>query len=138
MTMIRLAAAIVTALMLFAPLAHAQTDDEKERLALAERIVSRTWDDTKRTVEVIRDQIAATLPVEQRAQFRDQIDANFDFDRYRQLNIAIQARHFTAAELKALDAFYTSPEGQSIMRKMPLAMGEMSPYTQQMMVDAIK
>lgn len=129
----------VMTLSLFGADARAQIADEPDkRAALASRIVERTWGDTRRTIEVMRDQIAATLPIEQRESFRELLNEHFDFERYKQLNTAMMARHFTVAELAALDNFYISPEGQSVMQKMPLVMGEMLPFAQQMIVDAIR
>jgi hypothetical protein len=131
--------AVMAALSLFVTDARAQTDDEPDQRAeLASRIVERTWGDTRRTIEVMRDQIAATLPIEQRESFRELLNEHFDFARYKQLNAAMMARHFTVVELAALENFYVSPEGQSVMQKMPLVMGEMLPFAQQMILDAIR
>ncbi len=135
----RIAVLVLMALSLFAAELRAQSGEEPEkRAALAARIVERTWGDTRRTIEVMRDQIAATLPVDQREAFRELLNEHFDFERYKQLNTAMMSRHFTVAELTALDNFYHSPEGQSVMQKMPLVMGEMLPFAQQMIIDAIR
>jgi hypothetical protein len=135
----RIAVLVVMALSLFAAEIRAQSADEPEKRAeLAARIVDRTWGDTKRTIEVMRDQIAATLPIDQREAFRELLNQHFDFERYKQLNTAMMSRHFTVTELTALDNFYSSPEGQSVMQKMPLVMGEMLPFAQQMIIDAIR
>lgn len=135
----RIAVLVLMTLSLFVVEARAQSDDEPDkRAALATRIVDRTWGDTKRTIEVMRDQIAATLPIDQRESFRELLNEHFDFERYKLLNAAMMARHFTVAELTALDNFYASPEGQSVMHKMPLVMGEMLPFAQQMIIDAIR
>ena len=137
--MTRIAASILIALALLASTARAQSnDDNNQRVALAERIVERTWPDTRRAIDVMRDQIAATLPVEQRDSFRTLLNEHFDYESYRQLNVEMTARHFTVPELTALDNFYASPEGQAVMRKMPQVMGEMMPFAQQMIIEAIR
>ncbi len=48
------------------------------------------------------------------------------------------ARHFTVPELTALDNFYASPEGQSVMRKMPQMMSVVMPFAQKMIIEAIR
>jgi hypothetical protein len=137
--MTRIAATLLLALTLLMPLAQAQDADESDkRVAIASRIVERTWSDTKRTIEIMRDQIAQTLPIDQREIFRDMLNEHFDFTRYKQLNTAMMARHFTVGELTALDNFYASAEGQSVMQKMPLVMSEMMPFAQQLILDAIR
>jgi hypothetical protein len=137
--MTRIVASILIVLALLASTARAQSDDDtNQRVALAESIVERTWPDMRRTIEVMRDQIAATLPVEQRDSFRGMLSEHFDFDRYKELNVIMTARYFTVPELTALNNFYASPEGQSVMRKMPLVMSEMLPYAQQLILEAIK
>lgn len=44
--------------------------------------------------------------------------------------IKLMAKHFTVDELKALTAFYASPEGKSVMKKMPVYMSESMPIIQ--------
>jgi hypothetical protein len=137
--MTRIAATLLMALALLMPIAHAQDADEPDkRAAIAARIVERTWPDTRRTIEIMRDQIAQTLPIDQRETFREMLNEYFDFARYKQLNTAMMARHFTVAELTALENFYASPEGQSVMQKMPLVMSEMLPFAQQLILEAIR
>jgi hypothetical protein len=137
--MIRIAASFLLALVLLTSAVHAQSnDDTNQRVALAERIVERTWPDTRRAIDVMRDQIAATLPVEQRDSFRTLLNDHFDFESYKQLNVEMTARYFTVSELTALDNFYASPEGQSVMRKMPQIMSEMMPFAQKMIIEAIR
>jgi hypothetical protein len=137
--MTRIAASILIVLALLTSTARAQSnDDPNQRVALAERIVERTWPDTRRAIEVMRDQIAATLPVEQRESFRTMLNDHFDYESYKQLKVEMTARHFTVPELTALDNFYASPEGQSVMQKMPQVLSEMIPFAQRMIIEAIR
>jgi hypothetical protein len=45
--------------------------------------------------------------------------------------------NFTAKELDALTAFYSSPEGKSIMTKMPVYMAQIMPYVQSTALKAV-
>ncbi|HWA85529.1 MAG TPA: DUF2059 domain-containing protein, partial [Opitutus sp.] len=47
----------------------------------------------------------------------------------------IYADVFSEAELKAIKAFYLSPEGQSMIAKQPQVMQHLMPYVQQMQRD---
>ncbi len=137
--MTRIAASILIVLALLTSAARAQSNDDiNQRVALAERIVERTWPDTRRAIDVMGDQIAATLPVEQRDLFRGLLSNHFDYESYKQLNVEMTARHFTVPELTALDNFYASPEGQSVMRKMPQMMSVVMPFAQKMIIEAIR
>jgi uncharacterized protein len=131
--------AVVALILAWSPAAPAQeTDEAAARTEIAARVIERTWNDTRRSIEVMRDQIAATLPMDQRESFRQMLDEYFDFERYKKLNIAMMVRHFSVPELTALDNFYSSPEGQSVMQKMPILLSETVPFAQQLIIDAIR
>jgi hypothetical protein len=47
-------------------------------------------------------------------------------------------KHFTAAELEALAGFYGAPLGKSILRKMPVYMGEVMPAINEIMMERVE
>lgn len=49
----------------------------------------------------------------------------------------IYAEVYTEAEMRAIIAFFSSPEGQSMMQKQPLAMAKVMPLVQQMQRDLL-
>jgi len=61
----------------------------------------------------------------------------YDMNELREKMLVAIANHFTTDEIKALTTFYASPEGQSVMKKMPKYMGELMPYIQQKTQEAV-
>jgi len=51
-------------------------------------------------------------------------------------SLASMAKHFTVRELKALTAFYGSPEGRSAIKKFGIYMADVTPVIQQEMLRA--
>lgn len=48
----------------------------------------------------------------------------------KQMSIAMYDKHFTLTEIRDLVAFYRTPSGQSVLRKLPQMMAEMMPALQ--------
>lgn len=76
------------------------------------------------------------VPPEQRAQFEDALgEVNTDT-----LEAAMRrslVRNFTAPELNALAEFYGSPEGRSVMSKLPAYTADVMPAIQQEIIRAV-
>lgn len=54
-----------------------------------------------------------------------QINVMNNWQNMQKLMVEIYQKHFTEEELQATLKFYQSPEGSSMMKKMPLMMGDM-------------
>ena len=54
------------------------------------------------------------------------------------LFIAPMVRHFTTSEIEAMNAFYASPVGQSVLRKFGRYMADIQPTMMELIVQAIR
>lgn len=61
----------------------------------------------------------------------DAMRAAYNMPELRQKLIEVMAKHFTVEELRAMEVFYSTPEGRSIMKKIPQYMSDFMPYIQQ-------
>ncbi len=66
------------------------------------------------------------------------IRKSYDFNDMRARLIETMAKHFTVAEIEALNSFYSKPEGRTVMSKMPAYMNDFMPYIQQQMMVGIQ
>lgn len=89
----------------------------KERLRLA-----ADFDD----IRPVRDQInvdvqrmANLLVAEERDDFMKYVQVRLSYDKLEELSIQTMAKIFTVPELKAMIAYYGSPEGKSADAKVP-------------------
>lgn len=57
-------------------------------------------------------------------EFWDRWLAEVDPTEFEELIVPVYTKHLTAAEMEASIAFYRTPAGRSILRKMPLVMEE--------------
>lgn len=116
--------------------ANAESDDvEAAKFALAKKIIAinPVEDDLNRTI----NQIAERVPANRRALFKSIMDRSIKIDR---LNTAAQLAFtevFTLAELEAMYAFYSSPEGQAVQNKMPQFNERINPVIESMVEDAM-
>lgn len=90
-------------------------DDAKERLALAKDL---------HDIRHIRDAIhadienyAQQIPQGDRENFMRYVALKINFDALEQLSIAYTAEIYTATEMRAMIAYYGSPDGQSAEAK---------------------
>jgi hypothetical protein len=58
------------------------------------------------------------------AEFWDELMASADADELIEMGVAVHVKHLTRAELEAAIAFYSSPEGRSLVAKLPVVMQE--------------
>ncbi|MCB9984229.1 MAG: hypothetical protein H6864_00900 [Micavibrio sp.] len=92
-----------------------QVDDAQERLQL-----SRELHDIKRVKESVLqniDNVARSLPRHEQEDFKKYIELNVNFDDLEEKSIAIAAKTYTIAELKAMIAYFGSNEGRSAEAK---------------------
>jgi hypothetical protein len=111
-----LALAVFSAWVLSAVSSQAQTPSA-ERLALAKAYIATMplESDIKTAVE----SMATSIKPEQRALFRSLADKSIDYNKLRTSAELISADIFTDEELKAMTAFFSTPEGKSIQAKLP-------------------
>lgn len=55
---------------------------------------------------------------------------SYDLEALRKVTIESMADNFTLEEIEALTAFYSTPEGRSVMEKMPDYMTDIMPFIQ--------
>ncbi len=82
-------------------------------------------------MEKMAEQVAQSLPQEQRDAFIQMMNSVLDAKRLRQFYFRQMTATFTTAELDALAEFYGSAEGQAIILKMPEFMAAVMPVIQQ-------
>ena len=61
-----------------------------------------------------------------------------DIAEMEEVMLQAMTRHFTVREIEVMTAFYGSPEGQSIMEKMPAYMADFMPYVQAEVMKSIE
>ena len=61
----------------------------------------------------------------------------YDIELVRNESMRLMAENFTVEEMEALTAFYSSPEGQSVYKKMPKFMADFMPVMQGEMQKAV-
>ncbi len=124
----RLLAILATVCILIGTPASAQ-DTAESRMAAAQRYDAvASFDDL---MEKTAEQVAQSLPQEQRDAFIQTMNSMLDAKRLRQFYFRQLTATFTTAELDALAEFYGSTEGQSIILKFPKFMAVVLPVIQQ-------
>jgi hypothetical protein len=76
------------------------------------------------------DKMAATLPPDQREQFKRMMTENLDIPALSKAMTDAMVKNFTTDELKALADFYGSPIGKSAMQKFGAYMADIMPVVQ--------
>ena len=74
--------------------------------------------------------MAATLPADQREQFKKLLTTQVDIAALSKSMIDAMVKNFTTEELKALADFYGSPVGKSAMKKFGAYMADIMPVVQ--------
>src|SRR5260370_27453183 len=77
--------------------------------------------------EDMADKMAATLPADQREQFKKVMTTQVDIAALSKAMIDAMVKNFTTEELKALADFYGSPVGKSAMQKFGAYMADIMP-----------
>lgn len=83
--------------------------------------------------QIVRQMMEASIPAESEEfrKLREAMLAELDVAAFLETIVPIYEKHFTAEEMEAAIAFYRTPAGQSMLRKMPLVMGEAMQHTQE-------
>src|SRR5437773_1821228 len=84
----------------------------------------------KALFEDMADKMAATLPADQREQFKKVMATQLDIAALTKAMTDAMVKDFTTDELKALADFYGSPVGKSAMQKFGAYMADIMPVVQ--------
>jgi hypothetical protein len=79
-------------------------------------------------VDQILVEIMKKVPEEDREVFSNKWISAFDKNELKEGLLSAMCKNFSIAEIKALTQFYGSPEGKSVMEKMPQYVAEYRPY----------
>jgi len=109
-------------------------DTPETRRREAERYLQAT--PPKALFEDMADKMAATLPSDQREQFKRMMTENLDIPALSKAMTDAMVKNFTTDELKALADFYGSPIGKSAMQKFGAYMADLVPVLQAEMIKA--
>ncbi len=99
-------------------------DAPEDRIAAAETYL-RLVPVERMTDNVVRN-LLLRIPEEKRGLFRQGIAEGLVRANFEDIMVKIVAKHFNAAEIDAMTAFYGSPEGRSIEKKLPGYMADIS------------
>lgn len=116
-------AALVAALLAGSGVAAAQETSREERLAKELLEVSSGTAMGMQVMHQMIGSFAAAFP-DVPQEFWDNFAKEVDPKELEELILPIYVKHLTAEEMEAAIAFYRTPEGQSILRKMPLVVQE--------------
>ena len=107
--------------------AHLEAAKRYAETAQIEDILNRSLEELGRNpqLHMTQDEIAA-------------VKASVDVAECKKVTIMAMADTFTTQELNAATAFYSSPEGRSIMQKMPVYTARIMPYLQKVTINAMK
>ena len=109
-------------------IANTQENCSKEKTeAIIEYLNVNSVDDLMGQVLI---EIQKQIPSEKREVFTKIWESIFDRNELKEMMINSMCKYFTIKEIKALTKFYSSPEGKSVMEKMPQYMAELMPYLQ--------
>lgn len=84
------------------------------------------------------DTLILQVPVENRALLKSNLQRFIKADRLRTVSELALAETFTLDELKAMVAFYETPEGKAVKDKMGQYQEKIQPILQQMIRDAVE
>jgi hypothetical protein len=106
-----------------------------ERIALAKAYIASVpmEDEIRAAVE----SMANNIKPEQRVLFRSLADKSIDYNKLRAAAEATTAQMFTDGEIKAMTAFFSTPEGKSIRAKMPAYEQAMTPVMTEVLRDFV-
>src|SRR5215831_4029144 len=120
---------ILLVLTLFAwSLVFSAPDTPETRRKEAERYLQVS--PPKALFEDMADKMAATLPADQREQFKKVMTTQVDIAALSKAMTDAMVKNFTTEELKALADFYGSPVGKSAMQKFGAYMADLMPVMQ--------
>ena len=89
-------------------------------------------------LDEITGEILKVMPQQYHEEFRRTMKEYMDRLNLEELTLNAVVKHFTVKEINALMEFYGSPEGRSIMKKMPVYMKEIMPAIMGIVPEAVK
>ncbi len=111
-------------------------DNEENRLAAAKEYLKIA--PSQDLLHDMTTSFAGKLPEQVQKKFNEVMTSQAMKDSTYQITLKALVKHFTVNELKAMTAFYSSPEGKSIRQKMMPYMGEVMPQIYQEVAKAMK
>jgi uncharacterized protein len=106
---------------------NAQDTCPKEKTdAINEYMMVNSIDDL---MDQMLAEIIKKIPKENHDVFTKIWESAFDKIEMKRAMSSAMCKNFSIGEIKALTQFYGSPEGKSVMKKMPQYMTELMPYT---------
>jgi len=127
--------AIAILVLLCASRVCAATDSPETRLREADRYLATT--PPKELFADMAEQVAKTLPPDNRQAFKDSLTKNLDVDAVTKAMKDAMVKNFSTEELSALADFYGSPVGKAAMKKFGGYMADLMPILQGEMMKAI-
>ena len=82
----------------------------------------------------MQDRMMQGMPPQMRASMQAQKLSPSDIQMIEAAATDSMVKHFTIGEIEAMTAFYSSPEGRSVMKKMPDYMADLMPAIQTKMM----
>ena len=117
-------------------LAAETADTPENRLAAAKQYLRVS--PIQEMMDDMTEKISLTMPLEQRREFVDLMKRRVQMDVIEQATINGLVKHFTVREIEALAAFYGSPEGKAITKKMGVYMADVMPIIQREIQRAVQ
>jgi hypothetical protein len=112
------------------------TDSEENRLAAAKEYLKIA--PPQDLLKEMTNSFAGKLPEPMQKKFNEVMASQALKDSTYQISLKALVKHFTVNELKAMTAFYRSPEGSSIRQKMMPYMSDVMPQVYQEVAKAMK
>lgn len=115
-----------------------EADDPQmaEKLALATEYAK--FVPIEQEVATAIDNIVQQVPKDDRVVFRSVLERTIKVPRIKTLSQVALAEIFTAEELRAMTAFYSTPEGQAMREKMPIYQERLKPVLEEMVREAVQ
>ena len=105
-------------------IAEDRTDTPENRVEAAKAYLKLV--PVERMADRVAGNVLLLIPEEKRGLFRRGVSEGLAAANIENIMVKIVARHFTAAEIEAMTAFYGSAEGQAIERKLKGYMADIS------------
>lgn len=96
-----------------------QADDKSDALAKEYLELSKTKESFEHTVNTTVEQMVANGLGENKAELKAFFNSYMGWDVMEESSIRVVSSILTPSELKAINAFYKTPEGQSYAKKTP-------------------
>ena len=111
-------------------------DNEENRLAAAKEYLKIA--SAEDMLKEMTASVSGKLPEQVQKKFTEVMTSQAIKDSTNQITLKALVKHFTVNELKAMTAFYSSPEGKSVRQKMMPYMSEVMPQVYQEVAKAMK